>query len=175
MYTTKVLILGFTSKQIQCFFVFLIDFLRKIYISRVWKGNLSLKCLPQSCFAYAIILVSSCLSKSEPFNKTDGAFHWEKSLCLFFLTDGSDKQPTWLHRCNTQGINVDDHFRDLTKMVQLGSGAQSAHEEKLLEKNTKNIVMGPIMTLTWWLLMHWFCDRSIFVKLFQAFDKKLSP
>ena len=25
--------------------------------------------------------------------------------------------------CNTQGINIDDHFRDITKMVQLGSGS----------------------------------------------------
>lgn len=25
--------------------------------------------------------------------------------------------------CNTQGINVDDHFREVTKMVKLGSGA----------------------------------------------------
>ena len=25
--------------------------------------------------------------------------------------------------CNTQGINVDDHFREVTKMVGLGSGA----------------------------------------------------
>ena len=26
--------------------------------------------------------------------------------------------------CKTQGVNVDDHFRDLTKMVGLGSGAR---------------------------------------------------
>ena len=26
--------------------------------------------------------------------------------------------------CNTQGINVDDHFREVTKMVELGSGAK---------------------------------------------------
>jgi len=26
--------------------------------------------------------------------------------------------------CKTQGVNVDDHFRDLTKMVDLGSGAR---------------------------------------------------
>ena len=26
--------------------------------------------------------------------------------------------------CNSQNINVDDHFRDVTKMVSLGSGSQ---------------------------------------------------
>jgi DNA-damage-inducible protein D len=26
--------------------------------------------------------------------------------------------------CKTQGINVDDHFREVTKMVILGSGAK---------------------------------------------------
>ena len=26
--------------------------------------------------------------------------------------------------CKTQGINVDDHFREVTKMVKLGSGAK---------------------------------------------------
>ena len=26
--------------------------------------------------------------------------------------------------CKSQSINVDDHFREVTKMVQLGSGAQ---------------------------------------------------
>ena len=26
--------------------------------------------------------------------------------------------------CKTQGINVDDHFREVTKMVELGSGAK---------------------------------------------------
>ena len=29
-----------------------------------------------------------------------------------------------LESCKTLGINVDDHFREVTKMVQLGSGSQ---------------------------------------------------
>ena len=29
-----------------------------------------------------------------------------------------------MESCKTLGINVDDHFREVTKMVQLGSGSQ---------------------------------------------------
>ena len=31
-----------------------------------------------------------------------------------------------MESCKTLGISIDDHFRDLTKMVQLGSGSQRA-------------------------------------------------
>ncbi len=30
--------------------------------------------------------------------------------------------------CKAQSINVDDHFRDLTKMVELGSGARHQYQ-----------------------------------------------
>ena len=36
--------------------------------------------------------------------------------------------------CKTQGIKVDDHFRDLTKMVELGSGAKRAIDKKSCRK-----------------------------------------
>ena len=29
--------------------------------------------------------------------------------------------------CKTLGINVDDHFREVTKMVQLGGGSRSGY------------------------------------------------
>jgi DNA-damage-inducible protein D len=34
--------------------------------------------------------------------------------------------------CKTQQIQVDDHFREVTKMVQLGSGAQRKVEDYML-------------------------------------------
>ena len=40
--------------------------------------------------------------------------------------------------CKTQGINVDDHFREVTKMVVLGSGAKrevNAHARLFLTVN----------------------------------------
>lgn len=36
--------------------------------------------------------------------------------------------------CKTQGINVDDHFRDLTKMVTLGSGATREVQDYMLTR-----------------------------------------
>ncbi len=34
--------------------------------------------------------------------------------------------------CNSQNINVDDHFREVTKMVTLGSGAQREIQDYML-------------------------------------------
>ena len=34
--------------------------------------------------------------------------------------------------CGTSGINVSDHFREVTKMVSLGSGAQRAVKDYML-------------------------------------------
>ena len=37
-----------------------------------------------------------------------------------------------LESCKTLGINVDDHFREVTKMVQLGSGSQREVQDFML-------------------------------------------
>ena len=39
-----------------------------------------------------------------------------------------------LESCKTLGINVDDHFREVTKMVQLGSGSQREVQEFMLTR-----------------------------------------
>ena len=36
--------------------------------------------------------------------------------------------------CNTQGVNVDDHFREVTKMVKLGSGAEREVKDYMLAR-----------------------------------------
>ena len=39
-----------------------------------------------------------------------------------------------MESCKTQNINVDDHFREVTKMVVLGSGAQRAVQDFMLTR-----------------------------------------
>ena len=39
-----------------------------------------------------------------------------------------------IESCNTQGINVNDHFREVTKMVQLGSGSQRPVQDYMLTR-----------------------------------------
>ena len=39
-----------------------------------------------------------------------------------------------IESCNTQGINVNDHFREFTKMVQLGSGSQRSVQDYMLTR-----------------------------------------
>jgi len=36
--------------------------------------------------------------------------------------------------CKTMGINVDDHFREVTKMVQLGSGSERGVQDFMLTR-----------------------------------------
>lgn len=43
--------------------------------------------------------------------------------------------------CKTQNINVDDHFREVTKMVDLGSGAKRKVERRT-STNDKKIVQS---------------------------------
>ena len=39
-----------------------------------------------------------------------------------------------IESCNTQGVNVDDHFREVTKMVKLGSGAGREVKDYMLTR-----------------------------------------
>ncbi len=39
-----------------------------------------------------------------------------------------------IESCNTQGINVNDHFREVTKMVRLGSGSQRPVQDYMLTR-----------------------------------------
>ena len=39
-----------------------------------------------------------------------------------------------IESCKTQSVNVDDHFREVTKMVVLGSGAQRAVQDFMLTR-----------------------------------------
>ena len=39
-----------------------------------------------------------------------------------------------IESCNTQGVNVDDHFREVTKMVKLGSGAEREVKDYMLTR-----------------------------------------
>ena len=39
-----------------------------------------------------------------------------------------------MESCKTQNINIDDHFREITKMVTLGSGAQRAVQDFMLTR-----------------------------------------
>lgn len=39
-----------------------------------------------------------------------------------------------MQSCKTQGINIDDHFREVTKMVSLGSGSERAVQDFMLTR-----------------------------------------
>jgi DNA-damage-inducible protein D len=39
-----------------------------------------------------------------------------------------------MESCKTQGVNIDDHFREVTKMVKLGSGAKRKVEDIMLTR-----------------------------------------